>query len=86
MSQSGPSSSSDSMSSSQWMILLTLGMVQFTNVLDFVIMMPLAPQVHDQWKLTAHEFGLLVSTYAYAAAFSGLMSSWFIDKVDRKSA
>lgn len=85
MSQSGPSSS-DSMTSSQWMILLTLGMVQFTNVLDFVIMMPLAPQFHDQWKLTAHEFGLLVSTYAYAAAFSGLMSSWFIDKVDRKSA
>lgn len=85
MSQSGPSSS-DSMSSSQWMILLTLALVQFTNVLDFVIMMPLAPQFHDQWNLTAHEFGLMVSTYAYAAAFSGLMSSWFIDKVDRKSA
>ncbi len=38
------------------------------SILDFVIMMPLAPQFHDQWKLTAHEFGLLVSTYAYAAA------------------
>ena len=31
----------------QWRMLLLLAMVQFTNVLDFVIMMPLAPQFHE---------------------------------------
>ncbi|HQR41829.1 MAG TPA: MFS transporter [Gemmatales bacterium] len=74
------------MSSSQWFVLLLLAMVQFTNVLDFVIMMPLAPQFHDEWNLTAREFGFLVSAYAYAAALSGIISSWFIDKIDRKVA
>jgi predicted MFS family arabinose efflux permease len=70
----------------QWILLLLLAGVQFTNILDFVIMMPLAPKFHRQWNLSAQEFGFLVSTYAYAAAISGLISTWFIDKLDRKKS
>src|SRR5437899_712148 len=70
----------------QWLMLLLLSMVQFTNVLDFVIMMPLAPQFHETWNLTPKEFGYLVSAYAFAACLSGVISSWFIDRVDRKIA
>ena len=67
-------------------MLLLLALVQFTNVLDFVIMMPLAPQFHETWNLTPQQFGYLVSAYAYAACLSGLVSSWFIDRVDRKTS
>jgi len=70
----------------QWLMLLLLSMVQFTNVLDFVIMMPLAPQFHETWNLTPKEFGYLVSVYAFAACLSGVISSWFIDRIDRKIA
>lgn len=73
------------LTSSHWLMLLVLALVQFTNVLDFVIMMPLAPQFHDTWNLTAHQFGFLVGTYAYAACLSGLISSWFMDRLDRKT-
>lgn len=74
------------LTSAQWLMLLLLAMVQFTNVLDFVIMMPLAPQFHDTWNLTPQQFGYLVSAYAYAACISGLVSSWFIDRIDRKTS
>ncbi|HQR09551.1 MAG TPA: MFS transporter [Gemmatales bacterium] len=74
------------LSSAQWIMLLLLAMVQFTNVLDFVIMMPLAPQFHKTWNLTPQEFGYLVSVYAFAACASGIVSSWFIDRLDRKNA
>lgn len=74
-----------SLTSAQWLMLLLLAMVQFTNVLDFVIMMPLAPQFHNTWNLTPQEFGFLVSAYAFAACVSGVVSSWFIDRLDRKT-
>lgn len=74
------------LTSAQWVMLLLLAMVQFTNVLDFVIMMPLAPQFHDTWNLTPKEFGYLVSAYAFAACVSGVVSSWFIDRIDRKTS
>jgi predicted MFS family arabinose efflux permease len=67
-------------------MLLLLALVQFTNVLDFVIMMPLAPQFHKTWNLTPQEFGYLVSVYAFAACISGIVSTWFIDRLDRKIA
>lgn len=80
------SASTDRLTRAQWILLFILAGVQFTNVLDFVIMMPLAPQFHDQWNLTPQQFGMLVSTYAYAAAISGLLSTFFIDRLDRKVA
>ena len=61
-----------------------LAALQFTVAVDFVIMMPLAPKFHRQWNITPQEFGFLVSVYAFAAAVSGLASTWFIDKIDRK--
>ena len=73
------------LTSAQWIMLLLLALVQFTNVLDFVIMMPLAPQFHDSWSLTPQEFGYLVSAYAFAACISGVVSSWFFVRLDRKT-
>jgi predicted MFS family arabinose efflux permease len=70
----------------EWLLLLALGAAQFTLVLDFVIVMPLGPQYMRQLNINPQQFGWVVSAYAFAAAVSGLLAAWFIDRFDRKSA
>jgi DHA1 family inner membrane transport protein len=72
----------------EWLVLLMLGAVQFTHVLDFMIVMPLGPQYMDKTKmaLTTAQFGNMVSAYAFSACISGLFAAWFIDYFDRKTA
>ena len=65
-------------------LLLTLAGVQFTHILDFMIMMPLGPQFTQLFRITDAQFGLLVSVYTFAAGASGLVASTYIDRFDRK--
>lgn len=65
-------------------LLITLAGIQFTNILDFMIMMPLGPQFTALFGITDSEFGWLVSTYTLAAGASGLLASTYIDRFDRK--
>src|SRR5262249_18741704 len=64
--------------------LIILAAVQFTNVLDFMIVMPLGPQYMDKMKLSPPQFGWVASAYGYAAAASGLIAAIFMDRFDRK--
>lgn len=66
------------------LFLLVLAGMQFTHVLDFVIMMPLGPQLLRQLHLTTNEFGLLLSSYTFTAAASGLLAATYIDRFDRR--
>jgi predicted MFS family arabinose efflux permease len=70
----------------EWLLILVLAAVQFTHILDFVIMMPLGPQFKKDLQLTDQWFGFLVSAYAFSAAVAGLLAAWFIDRFDRKTA
>ena len=65
-------------------LLITLAGIQFTNILDFMIMMPLGPQFTALFNITDSQFGLLVSAYTLAAGASGLLASTYIDRFDRK--
>ena len=65
-------------------LLLTLAGIQFTHILDFMIMMPLGPQFTRIFAITDAQFGLLVSAYTFAAGASGLLASTYIDRFDRK--
>ncbi|MFO1325103.1 MAG: MFS transporter [Burkholderiales bacterium] len=67
-------------------LLLTLAGMQFTNILDFMIMMPLAPQFMRLFALDPQHFGFLVSAYTFAAAVSGFVSAFWIDRFDRRRA
>ena len=64
--------------------LLTLAGIQFSHILDFMIMMPLGPILISAFGITTHEFGLLVASYSFSAAFSGLLATTFIDRFERK--
>ena len=65
-------------------LLLTLASIQFTSVLDFMIMMPLGPQLTELFDISASEFGFLVSAYTFAAGLSGLLAATYIDRFGRK--
>ncbi|MBU0620646.1 MAG: MFS transporter [Gammaproteobacteria bacterium] len=64
--------------------LFTLAAIQFSHILDFMIMMPLGPILMTEFGIGTHEFGLLVASYSFSAAFSGLLASTFIDRFERK--
>lgn len=65
-------------------LLLTLASIQFTSVLDFMIMMPLGPQLTKLFGISASEFGFLVSAYTFSAGLSGILASTYIDRFGRK--
>jgi predicted MFS family arabinose efflux permease len=67
----------------RWM-LATLAVIQFTATLDFMVMMPLAPQFSRLFGLGPQAFGALISAYTFAAAVAGVITSLFIDRFDRK--
>ncbi|MEY4592916.1 MAG: hypothetical protein RIR18_1811 [Pseudomonadota bacterium] len=64
--------------------LLTLAGIQFCHVLDFMVIMPLGPILMKAFAINAHEFGLLVASYSFSAAASGLLAATFIDRFERK--
>ena len=65
-------------------LLLTLASIQFTSVLDFMIMLPLGPHLTALFGISAGEFGFLVSAYTFAAGLSGLLAATYIDRFGRK--
>jgi predicted MFS family arabinose efflux permease len=67
----------------KWVIGL-LAFLQFTVVLDFMIMSPLGAMLMPVLKITPAQFGLSVSVYAFAAGISGVLAAGFADRFDRK--
>jgi len=65
-------------------LLFTLAGIQFTHILDFMIMMPLGPEFTTLFGISDAQFGLLVSAYTLAAGASGLLASTYIDRFGRK--
>ena len=66
--------------------LLALGAVQFTHILDFMIMMPLGAQLMRVFAITPAQFTQLVACYGLAAAVSGFVGGFYMDRFDRKRA
>jgi len=70
---------------SERLILLVLAAIQFTHIMDFMVMMPLAPQLMRELDLGAGQFSALVAAYSIAAGVVGLLSAPFVDRFDRRS-
>ena len=66
------------------LFLLTIAGIQFTHILDFMIMMPLGPQLIRLLHIDTHQFGLLLSSYTFTAAASSLLAATYIDRFDRR--
>jgi predicted MFS family arabinose efflux permease len=67
-------------------LLRVLAAIQFTHILDFMIVMPLGPRLMGIFAITPAQFGFIVSTYTFSAGLFGLIAAWFLDRFDRKKA
>ncbi len=68
----------------EFWLLITLAGIQFTHILDFMIMMPLGPQLRQVFSISDAQFGLLVSAYTFSAGVSGLLAAFYVDRFGRK--
>lgn len=67
-------------------LLFILAVVQFTHIMDFMIIMPLGAQFMELFSINPQQFSLIVASYALSAFVFGLFSALFIDRFDRKKA
>jgi predicted MFS family arabinose efflux permease len=65
-------------------VIAILAFLQFTVILDFMVMSPLGAIIRPQLHITPAQFGMAVSAYAFSAGISGLVAAGFADKFDRK--
>ena len=64
--------------------MIALTIIQFTVILDFMVLSPLGPILMKDLNTGTQQFGLLVSVYAFTAFASGILSAGFADRFDRK--
>lgn len=67
-------------------IILLLASVQFINILDFMIVLPLGPDFAAALGIPLSKLGLVGGAYTAAAAVAGVISSTFLDSFDRRKA
>jgi predicted MFS family arabinose efflux permease len=65
-------------------VVAILAFLQFTVVLDFMILSPLGAMLMQELRVGPAQFGLVVSAYAFSAGLSGLVAAGFADRFDRK--
>jgi predicted MFS family arabinose efflux permease len=67
-------------------IVTLVGAVQFVNILDFMIVMPLGPDFAGELNIEAAHLGWVGGSYTAAAAVAGLVGSLFLERFDRRKA
>ncbi|WP_439882725.1 MFS transporter [Pontibacter sp. MBLB2868] len=77
-------SSPQSFTRYQVFIVAVLAILQFTIILDFMVLSPLGAQLIQELSITPKQFGWVVSAYAFSAGASGLLAAGFADRFDRK--
>ena len=63
-----------------------LAFLQFSVIVDFMILSPLGALLLRDLHVTTSQFGLVVSAYAFSAGLSGLLTAGFADRHDRPRA
>ncbi|HKX84395.1 MAG TPA: MFS transporter [Pyrinomonadaceae bacterium] len=65
-------------------VLLLLSVLNFTHILDFMIMMPLGNYLMPYFDISSQQFSMLVASYTFSAGISGFVAAFFVDRFDRK--
>jgi len=68
----------------QVFVIGVLAFLQFTVMLDFMILSPLGAVLMDELHVSTAKFGLVVAAYAFSAGISGILAAGFADRFDRK--
>jgi len=74
------------LSKSEGSIIFLVAAIQFINILDFMMVMPLGPDFAADLGIATSHLGAIGGIYTAAAAASGLVCSTFIERFDRRTA
>jgi MFS transporter, DHA1 family, inner membrane transport protein len=67
-------------------LVAALAFVQFAHIVDFLLLMPLGPQLMRDFDIRADRFSWVVSSYSIAGGLVGLLAAGFVDRFDRRNA
>jgi predicted MFS family arabinose efflux permease len=67
-------------------VVLLVAAVQFVNILDFMMVMPLGPDFAKALGIPTAHIGYIGGAYTLAAAVAGMIGSLFLDRFDRRKA
>jgi predicted MFS family arabinose efflux permease len=73
-------------SRAEWGLLLLLAAIQFTNILDFVIIMPIAPWAQAKYGINSEQFGHIIAAYGFASFAGSILAAKYLDRFGRKAA
>jgi predicted MFS family arabinose efflux permease len=69
----------------QKLVVGLMAFLQFSIILDFMVMSPLGAMLMPALQVTPSQFGLMVSAYAFSAGISAVLAAGFADRFDRKN-
>lgn len=67
-----------------YIILFVLAAINFTHIMDFMIMMPMAPQLMRKLHINPQQFSILVASYSISAGIASFIGTFVVDRFDRK--
>jgi predicted MFS family arabinose efflux permease len=70
----------------QWGVIFVVAALQFVNILDFVIVMPIGPRLAQALDFPSSHLPWMNGSYTAAASVMGLLGSLFLDRFDRRLA
>ena len=73
-----------SLTKGQQVLLVVLAAINFSHIMDFMILMPLAPQLMRSLNVSPSGFSLLVASYSLAAGLASFSGTFIVDKFPRK--
>lgn len=84
MSTTLPESKRPLFTSYESFMIAILAIIQFTIILDFMVLSPLGAILLPKLHITTAQFGIVISAYAFSAGITGLLAAGFADRFDRK--
>ena len=67
-------------------ILFSLTSIQFMNIVNFMIMMPMGDILQKYLNINSTQFGWLISAYVLSAGLSSILGVFYLDNLPRKNA
>lgn len=65
-------------------IVWIAALIQLLNIIDFMMVMPLGPDMAKSLPITNADIGTICGSYTLAVGFSGILCAKFLDAFDRK--
>lgn len=72
------------MSKKERIIIFLLASINFTHILDFMIMMPLGNYLMPSFDISPRQFSILLASYPISSFIAGILMFFFADGFERK--